>query len=79
MRDSNLSYLEIWRAAEGELKEAPGLSVTLLHLVPLDQVPLELAFEIIWQDQLLILVSKIVLIILTVCNSLLSTLISGNL
>ena len=57
----------------------PGLSVTPLHLVPLDRVPLELASEIVWQDQLLILVSNIVLIILKVCNSILSTLIYRNL
>jgi hypothetical protein len=55
------------------------LSVTPLHLVPLDRVPLELASEIVWQDQLLILVSNIVLIILKVCNSILSTLIYRNL
>ena len=53
--------------------------MTPLHHVPLDRVPLELASEIVWQDQLLILVSNIVLIILKVCNSILSTLIYRNL
>ena len=61
------------------MKEASGLSVTPLHLVPLDRVPLELASEIVCQDQLLILVSNIVLIILKFCNSISSTLIYRNL
>jgi hypothetical protein len=50
------------------------MSVSPLHLLPLGSTPLEPDPETLWKDRLLIQVSNIVLIVLTVRNSL-STLI----
>jgi hypothetical protein len=59
---------------EAKLKEGPDMSVSPLHLLPLGSTPLEPDPETLWKDRLLIQVSNIVLIVLTVRNSL-STLI----
>ena len=57
------------------MKEGPDLSVSPLHLLPLGSTPLEPDLENLWRDQLLIQVSNIVIIVLTVHNSFMSTLI----
>ena len=46
-----------------------------LHLLPLGSTPLEPDPETLWKDRLLIQVSNIVIIVLTVHNSFMSTLI----
>jgi hypothetical protein len=56
------------------MKEGPDMSVSPLHLLPLGSTPLEPDPETLWKDRLLIQVSNIVLVVLTVHNSL-STLI----
>jgi hypothetical protein len=57
------------------LKEGPDLLVPPLHLLPLGSTPLEPDLETLWKDQLLLQVSNIVIIVLTVHNSFMSTLI----
>jgi hypothetical protein len=44
--------------------------VSPLHLLPLGSTPLEPNLETLWKDRILIQVSNIVLIVLTVHNSL---------